>query len=208
MCVTLATNHAELVFLHAEKVAAHRYHIYHVTTEKDTKLVGTLEKVSSPMGSIAYLLKLGAEESACFFYDIFSFLKCSRSNPPRSLQVALCPHDATECMDERCETSILDACKASFSKSSTLREAQEEISYIHICKSKPPYRKDDGRLGLNFKGRGRIPSRKNMQLANDVDNENVVIQFAKWGETVFILDFKFPYNCFQAFGFAIAQIDL
>ena len=73
-----------------------------------------------------------------------------------------------------------------------------------------------------FQGRCRIPSSKNMQMVyGDGDSKDVVLQMGKWsngkgkdddgshgsGES-FHVDFKNPLTAAQAFGFALAQLDL
>jgi hypothetical protein len=72
--------------------------------------------------------------------------------------------------------------------------------------TKEPYCRGGGQRALDFRGRGREPSRKNMQLQ---DGEgNVILQMVKWDKDQFHVDFSPPLDAFHAFGFALAQFDL
>ena len=71
-----------------------------------------------------------------------------------------------------------------------------------------------GQYRLNFKGRVTTPSVKNFQIVHTVDGEtqsktsDVIVQFGRVAENSFHLDFKKPFNAFQAFAIALAQFDL
>jgi len=67
------------------------------------------------------------------------------------------------------------------------RRAFVEVPGRGTAETKEPCTKDGGRKSLNFRGRGREASRKNMQLQNR--NGRVVLQFVKWEQDVFNLDF-------------------
>lgn len=97
-----------------------------------------------------------------------------------------------------------------------------------VLKSVEPYRKKNGNYGLNFHGRGRVASPRNMQLSDgthssdkqmddedDCDGNNsnnvsptVLFQVAKWDKKVYNVDFAAPLTPFYAFGLALAQLDL
>jgi hypothetical protein len=93
-----------------------------------------------------------------------------------------------------------------------------------LLESKEPTRKENGRWGLNFGGRGSGSSNKNMQLDCDDASGKPVLQMVKWREPesddirkakpstshhkTYHVDFAAPCTLFQAFGFALAQLDL
>lgn len=68
------------------------------------------------------------------------------------------------------------------------RRATVSVSGKMTVATKEPYYKSGGRRGLDFNKRGRIPSRKNMQL-QDQDGK-VVLQMVKWDKDQFHLDFE------------------
>jgi hypothetical protein len=83
---------------------------------------------------------------------------------------------------------------------------------MNVFGSKEPNLKPNGRWGLDLAGRGCGSSPKNMQLANDgYEDGAVFLQMAKWEDTTsktYHVDFSAPFTPFQAFGFALAQMDL
>jgi hypothetical protein len=67
------------------------------------------------------------------------------------------------------------------------RRAFIEVPGRGSVETKEPGSKDGGIKSLNFRGRGKEASRKNMQLHNR--DGRVVLQFVKWGTHLFHLDF-------------------
>jgi tubby-related protein 1 len=53
-----------------------------------------------------------------------------------------------------------------------------------------------------------IASVKNFQLTPVNDPENIIVQFGKVDEDRFNLDFKAPFNAFQAFSLILSQFIL
>lgn len=67
---------------------------------------------------------------------------------------------------------------------------------------------ENGNYRLNFRGRVRVPSVKNFQLVAEDDIDDIICQFGKIGEDKFNLDYKAPFNAFQAFSLALCQFNL
>ena len=78
---------------------------------------------------------------------------------------------------------------------------------MHMFETKEPAF-INGNFRLNFNGRVSIPSVKNFQLIAEDDAENVLCQFGKVDDDKFHLDFKTPFNAFQAFALALSQFNL
>jgi hypothetical protein len=104
---------------------------------------------------------------------------------------------------------------------------------IALFRSKECYSKGNGRSGLNFKGRGRVASTKNIQLvvqdlvgASNCSTTTTTTtktttttttstkippihcQMAKWDTNTFHVDYQSPMCTLYAFAFALAQLDL
>lgn len=67
-------------------------------------------------------------------------------------------------------------------------------------------RQSDGRPSLNFRGRVKLSSIKNMQL-HIVGEEEVVLQMGRCTKDGFICDFRHPLTPVQAFGICIAVFE-
>mmetsp|Transcript_18093 Transcript_18093/g.17411 ORF Transcript_18093/g.17411 Transcript_18093/m.17411 type:complete len:389 (+) Transcript_18093:100-1266(+) len=86
-------------------------------------------------------------------------------------------------------------------------EADRPYYNLHKFESKKPVLVN-GNLRLNFKGRVGIASVKNFQLTSVNDVDNIIVQFGKVDEDRFNLDFKAPFNAFQAFSLILSQFIL
>jgi hypothetical protein len=86
------------------------------------------------------------------------------------------------------------------------RRCQFRIIGRDAVETKEPFCKAGGHRSLNFHGRGREPSRKNMQIEDK--NGKVILQMVKWDKDQFHVDFSYPFDAFHAFGFALAQFDV
>ena len=60
---------------------------------------------------------------------------------------------------------------------------------------------------LNFGGKAKISSVKNIQIVHKKHSENIYLQLAKQNKTDYLLDFYGPFSPMQAFAIAIANID-
>ena len=78
---------------------------------------------------------------------------------------------------------------------------------MHIFETKEPVFVN-GNFRLNFHGRVSVPSIKNFQIVSDFDIDHIVLQFGKVNDDRFHLDFKTPFNAFQAFALALSQFNL
>ena len=81
-------------------------------------------------------------------------------------------------------------------------------AHTPVFASKAPYAKPGGRIGLNFRGRGREPSPKNMQIGNGSVNDTVLLQMVKQESDLYCVDFSAPFTLLHAFAFGLAQVDL
>jgi hypothetical protein len=128
--------------------------------------------------------------------------------PPRRAQIAISSLQA----HVKQASGILEAqSKISIRKTRSLQGIDDDQPSLHVFDNKEPYSKGGGRWGLNFHGRGRLASSKNMQMEHKTRNKpttKVVFQIVKWDKHAYNVDFRAPFNLFQAFGFALAQIDL
>ena len=50
---------------------------------------------------------------------------------------------------------------------------------------------------------------KNFQVFSKINDseEDLILQFGRFSDTTFILDFKYPFSIFQAFAIALSSID-
>jgi hypothetical protein len=174
--------------------------IYSIYSSSNS-MIGQLVMVRKTMSHISYALLQDGTQVASILYKVPSILTFVRDDPARSAAVAVA---SAYCVDKN-PSWFEEACENRIRKTGSLDEGLVDDK-IAIFQSKNPYTKKDGRLGLNFHGRGREKSCKNMQLENSTGN--VVCQLAKWDANKYNLDFNEPFSPFLAFGFALAQLDL
>ena len=99
--------------------------------------------------------------------------------------------------DNESESSIIEI----------LRASSSDRQGAHIFQTKEPTFVN-GNYRLDFHGRVSVASVKNFQLVGEEDLENVVCLFGKVDHDRFHLDFKTPFNAFQAFALALSQFNL
>lgn len=126
---------------------------------------------------------------------------------PRKLSVILprltgegqtVPNQISDDVADDCDSSIMEI----------LRETSSSDRHgMYMLETKEPAFVN-GFYRLNFNGRVSVPSVKNFQLVDEDDSETVVCQFGKVDSDRFHLDFKTPFNAFQAFALSLAQFDL
>jgi hypothetical protein len=71
--------------------------------------------------------------------------------------------------------------------------------------SKDAHQTESGGYALDFRGRGRESSRKNVQLQKD--DGTVILQMVRWSKDEFHVDYQDPIDGFNAFAFALAQFE-
>jgi Tub family len=237
------------------KDSGHSYAIYSIPT--DTSLphgmkVGSLVRVQMNMYSISYVLKNSANVSIAYIvYHVPSPIKVLRDPPSRFVELAVHdPISKSDANDEyhKCDStetlygsnasssSYFDkACMYSISRHHNLSGVvaiQSDDSSIRVMQSKVPYiSSTSGRVTLNFRGRGKYASPKNMQLIStsaqaftkssttrnhaqtptnsDDDNVKIYMQMCKWDNDTYNIDFDAPFvTHLHAFAFGLAQMDI
>lgn len=178
--------------------------------DQNLKPIGFLSKVRNSVSSIGYALSYHQNETCVTYilYQVPTIAKAFKEAPPRHAQIA-----ASTCMqqdkgnDTNKGRSFQEACKCSIQNCGTLDTLADcDCPSWHVLETKEAYSRGRGQWGLNFNGRGRLPSPKNMQLQ---DKEgHTTFQMVKWDNNVYNVDFKAPLNMLQAFGVALAQINL
>jgi hypothetical protein len=145
------------------------------------------------------------EEVAGFMFDRLDVIgNIKEGSQPRKLSVILPRIDSEgnpvpNCItDNGNENSIIDMLQATSSS---------ERHGMHLFETKEPVF-INGNFRLNFNGRVSIPSVKNFQLVSDDDIDDIVCQFGKIDDDKYHLDFKAPFNAFQAFSLALSQFNL
>jgi hypothetical protein len=218
--------------------------------------IGSLARVQMNMYSISYVLKNTAAQSIAYIvYHVPSPIKVLRNPPSRFAELAVHgpisktdtsnayhKNDLTEKLIEDSTVSATNdfdkACTDSISRhhnlSGVVGTQHDDIS-IRVMQSMQPYiSSSTGRATMNFRGRGKYASPKNMQLipmsttpdtktsttsnhvqSNTKSNEDVdttatiCMQMCKWEVDIYNVDFDARYiTHFQAFAFGLAQMDI
>lgn len=232
--------------------SGHSYSIYAIPTDTSQgrgNKIGSLVRVQMNMYSISYVLKNASNVSIAYIvYHVPSPIKVLRDAPARFVQLAVHQISSkSDTNDERhasdpVETAMVGststssyfdkACMYSISRHHDLRGViaiQDDDPSIHVMQSMAPYIcSSSGNITLNFRGRGKYASPKNMQLVstsfqsttksgnykhcktNSDDDTKISLQMCKWDKDTYHIDFDvLPYMSYlHAFAFGLAQVDL
>eukprot|EP00592_Proboscia_alata_P010453 CAMPEP_0194361534 /NCGR_PEP_ID=MMETSP0174-20130528/9098_1 /TAXON_ID=216777 /ORGANISM="Proboscia alata, Strain PI-D3" /LENGTH=314 /DNA_ID=CAMNT_0039133785 /DNA_START=55 /DNA_END=999 /DNA_ORIENTATION=- len=138
------------------------------------------------------------EQSAAFLYHVPSWISQWREGQPPRRVTAILPTLDPKNYSKSCqitnENKMIDSFENGCGSSEVLVMETREPSY------------EGGQYRLNFGGRVTTPSVKNMQLVGD--DGKLLVQFGRVGENRFHLDYRSPFNGYQAFALAITQFDL
>jgi Tub family len=228
------------------KESGHSYSIHSIdsdNTEVNGPKIGSLVRVQMNMYSISYALKNNAGESIAFIvYHVPSPIKAIRDTPSRFAEIALdqpphlfdndehhsddhsIPIEQKNKKDSASTPNFDKVCMDNISKHHTLTGTNQVDNSIVLFRNLEPYvSSSTGRITLNFHGRGRYASPKNMQMivshpttattkrsnpSTNSKNTNVSLQMCKWDDDIYHLDFDTPMTFLHAFAFGLAQIDL
>lgn len=162
--------------------------------------VGSVVLQFKTMKYVSYSIFRGDLQVASVVYHVPTIRNFLNLDPPRMAQMVL-PNP-----DENNPTWLAALCQESIVRTGSLKAAFDQCPGLFLFRNAVPYKKRDGTYGLNFHGRGKEKSSRNMQLL-DVNRE-VVCQVVKWDAGVYNVDFAYPCSSFLAFAFALAQLDL
>lgn len=254
----------EQLILTAVKTSGHSYSIYSISTSTDDSNglgmeIGSLARVQMNMYSISYVLKNSSNVSMAYIvYHVPSPIKVIRDKPSRFAELAIHhpPTSKFETNDRHYNDKSNEETKAIMTPSSSYfdRVCQYSISHhrnlsgvaaiaeydpsIRVLTSQSPVISSSGRATLNFRGRGKYASPKNMQLiftptmspqsavaqktvtavsrdpgtstlASSIGRVKIYMQMCKWDTDTYHIDFDVPtVTHLHAFAFGLAQIDL
>ena len=191
-----------------------RYCIYDASkgglTEEDWNLVATLERREFHNDAVSFALTTTADNTldACVFFNKPRLIQYALQGAPRQLEFGVFTQQGRKLQYNQAIQVVQDCCKYSESKAtSSDYKIIGDSRYMNVFQSVVPYKKPGHKkFGLNFHGRGRGASNKNCQMLNEVGR--ITLQMAKYEKNIYHVDYKAPLNAVQAFGFALAQLDL
>lgn len=83
----------------------------------------------------------------------------------------------------------------------------ENFNYsIQLKNKEPVFEKSNGKFLLDFQTRVLKASRNNFQIISENEPDNILLQVGKFMNNVYVCDFKYPFNAFQAFGIALSSL--
>jgi Tub family len=215
----------------AAEGSGHTY-LIHAMNEADGKIgshVGTLSRVQMNRHSITYALRdVEGRPITAIVYHVPNPIQVLREPPARRAQMGILPttaqtnHPAEGVADvNKLHKIFAKSCYQSICQHHDLSQVRNDTAMV--LQSKTPHAKSGGRVALNFQGRGRYPSPKNMQLtlapvaratgnagadAPEESPPKIYLQMCKWEEQTYHVDFSAPLTFLHAFAFGLAQIDL
>ena len=222
-------NKTSVPFLFAKQgplISNVKYTIHDVANPSIT--IGYVVKLHSCMSTIVYGVYRRPENTAdaIISYKVPVLDTLSMNHPPRFVRVALplATKEATAEHSKAMSVAFEKTCKESIRRTSSLTQAKG----LRLMESAPAYRKVDGTFSLNFRGRGKLTSKKNVRVGDAKALENfkgqlgellrgsaspkVDFQMAKWEDNrdgkTYNVDFAAPFSPFQAFGLALANMHL
>lgn len=74
-----------------------------------------------------------------------------------------------------------------------------------LASKQPRFNNATGKYSLNFGGRIKTASVKNMQVTF-AGQDDVLLQFGKRGKDEFVVDFQYPFTPLQAFAFGLTAL--
>ncbi|CAD5114309.1 DgyrCDS3449 [Dimorphilus gyrociliatus] len=87
------------------------------------------------------------------------------------------------------------------------RLKDSKLYNMMLLKNKTPSWNDEiNSYQLNFNGRVKRASVKNFQIVH-MHDDDIVLQFGKVDEEVFIMDYKYPFSALQAFVVSLSSLD-
>lgn len=190
----------------------HRYFIYDASKGMDEtwNLLATMERREFHNDAVSYALTTAADKTldACVFYNKPSLIQFALEGAPRQLELGVFTKAGRKLELDKAYQVVKDCCKYSESKAtSSSYKIVGDSKYLSVFQSVAPYRKEGRKkFGLNFHGRGHGSSNKNCQMENEIGKKT--LQMCKVEKGVYHVDFAAPINAVQAFGFALAQLDL
>lgn len=194
---------------HKEK---HRYCIYDGSKGIDAPwdLVAVIQRCEFHNDSVSFALTTTADNTldACVFFNKPSLIQYALEGAPRQLELGVFTKEGRKLELAQARQVVKDCCKYSESKAtSSAYKVVGDSKFLSVFHSLVPYKKEGRKkYGLNLKGRGRGASNKNCQMVNEIGK--VTLQMAKFEKGIYSVDFAAPLNAVQAFGFALAQLDL
>jgi hypothetical protein len=242
------------------KNSGHSYTIHSIVADMSVpcgKKVGSLVRVQMNMYSISYVLKNEMNQSIAYIaYHVPSPLKVLRNPPSRFAELAVHdPNSKSDITDDKyqiCDvTEKLNGNNASSTSTSSYFDKicmysisrhhnlcgvvsiQHDDPSMRVMQSMDPYiSSTTGRATLDFRGRGKFASPKNMQLISTsipttnfktstttvnqapptgitTNTPHICMQMCKWEDDVYHIDFDAPFiTHLHAFAFGLAQMDI